>query len=183
MDLGRYIDGRAVTYDQGNGTFKIGDAPVNANQIRAYLSAGHIAWASADIASWFARTFPAEATSGPAPAPSGRGALIVTILIGVVAVFFVCGILVSIAIPAFSSARVTAQAKSCWASQRAIEGGAELYKEDHGSAPKTIDALVPDVLATKPVCPAGGTYNWDPATGRCTCSIHGNYALNPRTRP
>lgn len=181
MELGRYIDGRTLTFDQSTGTFRIGDAPVSPDQIRGYVAQGHIAWASADIALWFNRAFPAAPAASRAPANSG---VVIAIIIAVVLVlFFICGIFAAIAVPTFSTAKVTAQKRACYANERTIEGAAQVYKAEHGTTPDTIDALVPEFLSTKPVCPTGGTYSWDPETGKVTCSKHGNYADEGASQP
>jgi hypothetical protein len=45
-----------------------------------------------------------------------------------------------------------------------------MFKADSG-----LDAPIQDVLnATHVVCPNGGVYSYDPATGVATCSIHGH---------
>jgi competence protein ComGC len=174
MDLGKYIDGRAVTYDQGTGTFRIGDAPVSVEQVRWYLAAGHIAWSTVEIASWFNSTFPAA----PAPTPqrTRSGAFIAIITAVVVVVLLVCGILSAIAIPIFSGAKTSAQQKACFANERMVEGAAQSYLADNGALPKSVEALVPELIQTVPVCPSGGAYSWDSTSGKYTCSKHGNYA-------
>jgi len=40
MELGTHIDGHPFTYDQEVGMFAVGDAPVNADQVRVYSAAG-----------------------------------------------------------------------------------------------------------------------------------------------
>ena len=67
MILGRYVDGRDVTYDETSGYFGVGGTPVAPDAIRGYWMAGQLQWASADIAQWFQSAFPsAESTRRPA---------------------------------------------------------------------------------------------------------------------
>jgi len=98
MELGKYIDDRALTYDERTGTFKVGEAPVSANQVRGYSAAGQIAWAGPGMASWFDANFPArpEATLGAATAKKPAG-LVIAIIAGVlVFACAVCGIVAAL---------------------------------------------------------------------------------------
>jgi hypothetical protein len=62
------------------------------------------------------------------------------------------------------------QKARCFANETLIEGEMKLFKADSG-----LDAPLSDVLrATHAVCPSGGTYSYDVATGRATCSVHGH---------
>jgi hypothetical protein len=68
MELGTYVDGRPLTYDQEAGTFAVADAPVNADQVRGYCAAGQIAWVSSGYHDWFNNNFPAAPAPPPPPA-------------------------------------------------------------------------------------------------------------------
>jgi hypothetical protein len=52
IELGRHIDGRAVTYDKGTGAFTIGDAPVTITQVLEHDAFGQIQWVSVEIGAW-----------------------------------------------------------------------------------------------------------------------------------
>lgn len=58
----------------------------------------------------------------------------------------------------------------CFANEATVETAMSLFKADSG-----MDAPLQDVLdKTHAVCPSGGKYSYDPATGKVTCSIHGH---------
>jgi prepilin-type N-terminal cleavage/methylation domain-containing protein len=54
-------------------------------------------------------------------------------LVELMVVVLIIGILVAIAIPIFNAAKGTAQVKSCYASQRTIEGAAQTYVAQGGT--------------------------------------------------
>jgi len=171
MQLGTYIDGRPLTYDQSTGTFLVGEAPVTAEQVRAYEAAAQLTWANADIATWFHTSFPAQDAKG-----SGKGPVIA--IVAVVALFiliFICGIAVAIAIPVFNAAKTNAQTKSCYANERTIEGAALTYQADNGELPGSLSDIVPAYITEEPQCPVAGPYDYDPETGLADCVEHGHY--------
>lgn len=106
-------------------------------------------------------------------------------LVELMVVVLIIGILVAIAIPVFNVARARAQARSCLANQRTIEGAAQTYvADDVGNAladvaesPMTAANLLftdndgdgaGDFVAALPVCPtADGTYTM--AGPNCSC--------------
>jgi hypothetical protein len=62
------------------------------------------------------------------------------------------------------------QKAKCFANESMVETAMSLFKADSG-----MDAPLQDVLdKTHAVCPSGGKYSYDPATGKVTCSIHGH---------
>lgn len=62
------------------------------------------------------------------------------------------------------------QKARCFANEKLIETEMRLFKADSG-----LEAPLKDVLrTTHAVCPSGGTYSYDPATGIATCSVHGH---------
>ena len=69
MELGKYTDGRALTYSYG--AFAVGEAPVTTEQVRSYAEAGQITWAGPEMATWFDTAFPVtpEATPPAAVTP------------------------------------------------------------------------------------------------------------------
>lgn len=64
MELGRYVDGRSLSYDETKSAFTIEGTPVGLEQIRGWDGAGQIEWASDQIAAWFRTSFPAPAQPG-----------------------------------------------------------------------------------------------------------------------
>ena len=58
MELGKYADGRSLTY--GSGAFAVGEAPVTTEQVRSYAAAGQITWAGPEMATWFDTAFPVK---------------------------------------------------------------------------------------------------------------------------
>jgi hypothetical protein len=52
MQVGMYIDGRELTYDQATGGFAVGGAPVTVQQVLEYDTAGQIQWPSAEMRAW-----------------------------------------------------------------------------------------------------------------------------------
>jgi hypothetical protein len=62
------------------------------------------------------------------------------------------------------------QKATCFANEKVIETMMKVFKADSG-----VDAPIKDVLdTTHVVCPSGGTYSYDPATGVASCSVHGH---------
>lgn len=72
MDVGKYVDGRPLRYDEGTGRFDVGGSPVTAEQVIAYDRAGQLTWASDDLRNW-AYQYAANAGSGGATAPPKQG--------------------------------------------------------------------------------------------------------------
>jgi competence protein ComGC len=179
MQLGTYADGRILSYDQNTGAFTIGDALVSAEQVRAYWAAGQIVWIDPQTAAWFDGAFPSTSMPAPAqvPAKTKNHAVIWIVLAVVLVVLLGCGgIMAAIAIPIFSAAKGSAQAKVCWAQERTVEGAAQMYQAEKGELPDSMDAMVSEgLLKQVPTCPTGGTYTYDDSTGELTCSQHGSY--------
>ena len=93
------------------------------------------------------------------------------------------GILTAIAIPVFNAASTTARESACFAQQRVMEGAAMQWaaaSEDNDPAQlddydALVEVIVPTYVAEEQVCIEGGTYEYDPATGEVTCTLHGHY--------
>ena len=67
-----------------------------------------------------------------------------------------------------------AQKTACLAQQLTIDQAVLTWDTSHGGHPPSLEALVKDgVLGALPVCPSGGVYRYDPATGAVSCSVHG----------
>jgi prepilin-type N-terminal cleavage/methylation domain-containing protein len=98
-------------------------------------------------------------------------------LVELMVVVLVLGVLVSIAIPVFTSSTERAQAVTCFANQTMASRAAELYRARETTSPPTLQSLVTKGFFLRlPVCPAKGTYVWlSRATGGAdtlACSIH-----------
>jgi len=112
-------------------------------------------------------------------AEKGHGlALTGTILSGVsIAMIPVVGLLAAIAIPNFVKARETAQRNVCISNLRQIEMAKEMWATEHKSADGDVSANEANLTAggkylpKRPVCPAGGTYSYNPIGTRPTCSV------------
>ena len=78
-------------------------------------------------------------------------------LVELMVVVLIIGILIAIAIPVFNAAKANAQKKSCYASQRTIEGATTTYQAEAGAYPVagtvTTGTLVPNYIKTAPHCP------------------------------
>jgi competence protein ComGC len=92
----------------------------------------------------------------------------------------VVGVLAAIAIPNFQKARMQARQKACFANQRVLMGGVEMYNMDNEKMMNelNIQALVDGkYLKSVPQCPEGGTYSSEgdiAQEGRVKCSVHGS---------
>jgi len=79
-------------------------------------------------------------------------------LVELMVVVLIIGILVAIAIPVFNNATRTARERTCHANQRTIDGSVEQYLADNTTVLKTamdsVGTLVPEFIATAPLCPA-----------------------------
>lgn len=80
----------------------------------------------------------------------------------------------AIALPSLRQNRQRRQAAACAMNLDALAAAGQRYAAENGAPPAELGALVPTVLATLPVCPAGGVYAPGTAKGDPpTCSIHG----------
>lgn len=90
-------------------------------------------------------------------------------LVELMVVVLIIGILISIAVPVFLSARNQAEAKSCQANQRTILGAVQMINSDRGTpmsstagvlasgASGWFAVLIPDWIMNVPRCPTGHT--------------------------
>jgi len=65
MNLGTYVDGRSIGYDEQTGTLDVGGTAVTPQQLRDYDDAGQVSWESADNRAWLDSSFPSVATETP----------------------------------------------------------------------------------------------------------------------
>jgi prepilin-type N-terminal cleavage/methylation domain-containing protein len=82
-------------------------------------------------------------------------------LVELMTVVLIIGILVAIAVPIFAASKSTAQAKTCFANQRTIEGAVQTYQAETENlpAPGTVNSgyvlVAGGFLKKAPQCPLG----------------------------
>jgi type IV pilus assembly protein PilA len=103
-------------------------------------------------------------------------------LVELMVVVLIIGILVAIAIPVFNAAKANAQTKSCFATERTVEGAAQSYRAGTGALPVSTEVVatgtatfIGPYMKTVPKCSTGGTYTWDNTAGTLTCGAHGHF--------
>jgi prepilin-type N-terminal cleavage/methylation domain-containing protein len=89
-------------------------------------------------------------------------------LVELMTVVLIIGILVTIAVPVYTSASAEAQGKSCQANQRTISGAADMYLDTVGGTPVITAGqfasggsgwygiLIPGWIQNDPSCPSNG---------------------------
>lgn len=93
-------------------------------------------------------------------------------LVELMVVVAIIGILVVIAVPVYKNSQNKAEQNACKANQRTINGAIQLYKYEEGTDPASVAALVPDYLASEPVCPTTKTeYTITPASGSAAAHV------------
>jgi prepilin-type N-terminal cleavage/methylation domain-containing protein len=110
-------------------------------------------------------------------------------LVELMVVVLIIGILVAIAIPVFNAAKANAQKKSCFASQRTIEGAAQTFAADDtsGLPASSVTQLVPAYIKVAPICPASRAGYAMDASGTVTSDMgtaggwYGGTAANAHT--
>ena len=94
-------------------------------------------------------------------------------LVEIMIVVAIIGLLAAIAIPSFMKARTTSQQNACINNLRQIESGKEQWamaaQLGQGAAP--ISTAIEAYLKKIPVCPAGGTYSYNPIGTDASCSL------------
>ncbi len=99
-------------------------------------------------------------------------------LVEIMIVVLIIGLLLSIAVPQWISARTRSQTNSCLANLKQIEDAKEQwameYHQPEGASVAQSD-LNPDYIkgATFPTCPSGGTYTLNVIGTAAVCSTHG----------
>ncbi len=97
-------------------------------------------------------------------------------LVEIMIVVAIIGLLAAVAIPNLVKARKSATRQACINNLKTIEGAKgiwalEMHKNDN-DVPSDADLFGPDkTIATKPSCPAGGTYDLRPVAEKPTCSV------------
>ena len=96
-------------------------------------------------------------------------------LVEIMIVVAIIGLLAAIAIPSFMKARTTSQKNACIENLRQIEGGKEQWAM--AANKKTGDDIVTTAVAgylkggVLPMCPASGTYTYNPISTDAACSV------------
>lgn len=104
MQVGTYVDGRTLGYDEATGQFDVGGTPISTADLMAYDSAGQITWTSDETRTW-AHTFfsgtpapvaAATPVTGAAPVTPAKKKLptwaIVAIVIAALGLLACCGV-------------------------------------------------------------------------------------------
>jgi len=97
-------------------------------------------------------------------------------LVEIMIVVAIIGLLAAVAIPNLVKARKSAQKQACINNLKAIEGAKGIWalemKKTDADVPTDGDLFGPDKnIATKPACPAGGTYDLRAVSEKPTCTI------------
>jgi prepilin-type N-terminal cleavage/methylation domain-containing protein len=103
-------------------------------------------------------------------------------LVEIMIVVAIIGLLAAIAIPNFVKARTTAQKNACINNLRQIDGAKEQWALETKQAPGAAadqNAINQYIKGTAtPVCPANGTYTYNPVDQPPTCSLGGAPTLH-----
>ena len=97
-------------------------------------------------------------------------------LVEIMIVVAIIGLLAAVAIPNLVKARKSAQRQACINNLKTIEGAKGIWalemKKTDTDVPSDNDLFGADkAIASKPGCPAGGTYNLGAVSDKPTCSI------------
>ena len=97
-------------------------------------------------------------------------------LIEIMIVVAIIGLLAAVAVPNVLKARKNAQRQACINNLKTIEGAKGIWalemKKGDADVPSDTDLFGPDrTIASKPGCPAGGTYNLGAVNERPSCSV------------
>lgn len=100
-------------------------------------------------------------------------------LVEIMIVVAIIGLLAAIAIPNFTKARTRAQAQMCTENLSKIESAKQVWAVENNKVdediPTTAD-LVGDLkfLKQMPVCPGGGSYEFNKVGQTATCTVSGH---------
>ena len=99
-------------------------------------------------------------------------------MIELVVVIVILGILAAVAIPKYMDLTDKAKEASCKAQRGVVASACSLYYASKAATgvpaayPTTYNDAGMYADGTVPSCPAGGTWTYDGAKGRVTCSLH-----------
>lgn len=88
----------------------------------------------------------------------------------------IIGLLAAIAVPNFVKARTSSQRNTCMANLKQMDGikasWALEQKKNNADTPTDADLIGPTLfMRSKPPCPGGGSYGWEPVDTKVTCSL------------
>lgn len=91
----------------------------------------------------------------------------------------IIGLLAAIAVPNFVKARNAAMVNACIANLKTIDSAKAVWalenRKPEGELPAETDLIGPGkYLREQPACPAGGSYSFNPAGAKPTCSMPGH---------
>ena len=97
-------------------------------------------------------------------------------LVEIMIVVAIIGLLAAVAIPNLVKARKSAQRQACITNLKTIEGAKGIWalemKKNDADVPQDADIFGPDKnVASKPSCPAGGTYDLRAVSEKPTCTV------------
>jgi len=97
-------------------------------------------------------------------------------LVEIMIVVAIIGLLAAVAIPNLVKARKSATRQACINNLKTIEGAKGIWalenRKNDNDVPSDADLFGPDkTIASKPSCPAGGTYDLRTVAEKPTCSI------------
>lgn len=96
-------------------------------------------------------------------------------IVELMVVVAVLGVLLAIAIPAYSGARERSTAGACQKNRQLLDQAKQLWMVDEGKVytdTVLFKDLLPEYIAEPPVCPAKGHYSLNGLEGQTTCTAH-----------
>lgn len=90
MNLGTYVDGRLIGYDEQTGALDVGGTTVTPQQLREYDDAGQVSWDQMDNRAWLDSSFPPVATA--ASEVKRRKTPVIAVVIGAVLLCGACSL-------------------------------------------------------------------------------------------
>ena len=107
-------------------------------------------------------------------------------LVEIMIVVCIIALLGAITIPNYIKVKEASQKNACATQMKAMSDSIDRWLSLHGGVPKTAVSLDPtnaptdaDIfgadkpIASKPLCPSGGTYKFGMVNKRVACSVHG----------
>lgn len=138
MQVGTYIDGRPLGYDEASHQFDVGGTPISTADLTAYDSAGQITWVNEETRVW-AHTFFSASAPMAAPAvsatPEKKKTATWIVVVAVIAAFLVLGCCAALGVSA-----LIAPAR---------------YVSDTSESVTSSSTLVPDTGATEETATGG----------------------------
>lgn len=93
-------------------------------------------------------------------------------LVELMVVVVILSILIVIAIPIYNGVSNNASITTCHTNESIIDGAVIQFWHNANRYPNDLNELVTaDCLQAIPVCPNGGTFNYNASTGKVDCSL------------